>query len=291
VSTGFYLMTEKGLKVLESVIQSFGADQIEYVVGAAEDGMANDYRDVIAALCRQHGIRYFDHKDAFQPTADYHFAVSWRWIIHNAAGLIVLHDSLLPKYRGFAPLPTALINGDPYVGVTALWASDEYDRGDILGQRKLAITYPVKIQAVISALSAEYAALVIDICRRIHAGAKLTGTPQNEAEATYSLWRDEEDYRIDWSSDAERIQRFIDSVGSPYKGASAFMGEHRVRILDAVVEPDIQVEVRQPGKVVFMREGCPFVVCGRGLLRITEMRDDTGELSMLPLKKVRTRFK
>ena len=113
-------------------------------------------------------------------------------MIHGAAGLIVLHDSLLPKYRGFAPLPTALINAEPYVGVTALFAkekSDEYDRGDILGQRKLAVTYPARIQTVISAISGAYADLVIDIWRRIHAGVKLTGTPQNEAEATYSLWR------------------------------------------------------------------------------------------------------
>jgi len=93
-------------------------------------------------------------------------------------------------------------------------------------------------------------------------------TPQNETEVTYWLWRDEEDYRIDWSSDAAQIQRFIDSVGNPYKGASAFMGEHTVRILDAVVEPDIQIEVRQSGKIVFMREGSPIVVCGRGLLRV-----------------------
>jgi len=48
----------------------------------------------------------------------------------------------------------------------------------------------------------------------------------------------------------------------------AATGEHTVRILDAVVEPDIQIEVRQPGKIVFMREGSPIVVCGRGLLRV-----------------------
>jgi len=59
----------------------------------------------------------------------------------------------------------------------------------VLGQRKLAVTYPARIQTVISAISGAYADLVIDIWRRIHAGVKLTGTPQNEAEATYSLWR------------------------------------------------------------------------------------------------------
>jgi methionyl-tRNA formyltransferase len=68
------------------------------------------------------------------------------------------------------------------------------------------------------------------------------------------------------------------------------MGEHPVRVLDAVVERDIQVEIRQPGKVVFIGDGCPVVVCERGVLRITDMRDNSGERSLLPLKKLRTRF-
>ncbi|MBZ5676517.1 MAG: hypothetical protein LAP61_19955 [Acidobacteriia bacterium] len=155
---GFFLMTEKGLHVLQAVVSTFGPDQIEYVVGAADKNLAKDYRDEIAVVCRQNGIAYFDRHDSddsqnqFRATAEYHFAVSWRWLIHDAKRLIVLHDSL-PKYRGFTPLPTALINGEPFVGVTALFAGREYDRGDILGQRKLPISYPVKIQSVISSLS------------------------------------------------------------------------------------------------------------------------------------------
>jgi methionyl-tRNA formyltransferase len=54
-----------------------------------------------------------------------------------------MHDSLLPKYRGFAPLPNALINGEREVGVTALFASEEYDMGDIVCQRRLAVEYPM----------------------------------------------------------------------------------------------------------------------------------------------------
>ncbi len=290
---GFFLMTEKGLRVLQSVVDAFGPGQIAYVVGASDKDVAKDYRDEIATACRQHGIAYFDREDRknpFRATAEYHFAVSWRWLIHDATRLIVLHDSLLPKYRGFAPLPTALINGEPSVGVTALFGSEDYDRGDILGQRKLPVSYPVKIQTVISSLSAEYAALVVDLCQRIRDGVTLVGAPQNEAEATYSLWRDEEDYRIRWSADADRIKRFIDSLGAPYKGASAQIEERTVRILDATAEPDIHVEDRQPGKVVFLRQGYPTVVCGRGLLRITEMQDDATGRTLLPLQRLRTRF-
>ena len=291
---GFFLMTEKGLRVLQSVVDTFGPGQIAYVVGAADKNVTQDYRDEIQALCRRYGIAYFDRKDTLRATAEYHFAISWRWMIHHAAGLIALHDSLLPKYRGFAPLPTALINGEAFVGVTALrvheTAGQEYDRGNILGQRKLPVSYPVKIQAVISTLSAEYADLVVDLYRSICAGATLDGAPQNEEDATYSLWRDEEDYRIDWSADAGRIKRFIDSLGSPYNGASTQIENRKVRILDAAVEPDIRIENRQPGKVVFLRQGFPTVVCGRGLLRITDMRDDASGETLLPLQRLRTRF-
>jgi len=290
---GFFLMTEKGLRVLQSVVDAFGPGQIAFVVGAADKNVANDYRDEIAAVCRQHEIAYFDRADSRTPlraTAEYHFAVSWRWLIHDATRLIVLHDSLLPKYRGFAPLPTALINGEPFVGVTALFGSQDYDRGDILGQRQLPISYPVKIQTVISSLAAEYAALVVDLCQLIRDGVTLVGAPQNDTKATYSLWRDEADYRIRWSADADWIKRFIDSLGSPYKGASARIEERTVRILDATVEPDIHVEDRQPGKVVFLRQGYPTVICGRGLLRITDMRDDSTGQTLLPLQKLRTRF-
>jgi methionyl-tRNA formyltransferase len=136
----------------------------------------------------------------------------------------------------------------------------------------------------------EYATLVVDLCQRIRGGATLTGTPQKEEGATYSVWRDEEDDRIHWSADADRIKRFIDSVGSPYKGVSAFIEERKVRRLDAAVEPDIHVEDRQPGKVIFLRQGFPTVVCGRGLLRITDLRDDATGGTLLPLQKLRTRF-
>jgi len=114
LSIGFYLMTGKGPRVLESVLQSFGGDQIEYVIGATNGDGASDDRDVSAALCRQHGIRYLDRKDAFQPTAAYHFAVSWRWMIHDAAGLIVLR-----RYQPHS------FNGESYVGVTAFFAKQE----------------------------------------------------------------------------------------------------------------------------------------------------------------------
>ena len=78
--------------------------------------------------------------------------------------------------------------------------------------------------------------------------------------------------------------------GMAVRGASTLMAERVVRILDAAVEPDVYVEDRHPGKVIFLREGTPIVVCGRGLLRIIDMRDGASGQSLLPLEKFRTRF-
>ena len=67
------------------------------------------------------------------------FAIGWKWIIDNTSQLIVLHDSLLPKYRGFSPLVNSLINGDTLTGVTALFASSEYDKGEIIEQAQIGL--------------------------------------------------------------------------------------------------------------------------------------------------------
>ncbi|GJM73208.1 hypothetical protein HMSSN036_54240 [Paenibacillus macerans] len=68
-----------------------------------------------------------------------------------------------------------------------------------------------------------YIFLLVDkIASDILQGKKIIGFPQNEKEASYSLWRDEEDYLIDWSMDSEYVHRFIDATGFPYKGAATF---------------------------------------------------------------------
>jgi methionyl-tRNA formyltransferase len=260
-------------------------------MAARDANVTNDYFQEISTLCREHGTPFFERGQPVTVSPDYAFAISWRWLIRDIPHLIVLHDSLLPKYRGFAPLPTALLNGEPVVGVTALWASDDFDRGDIVAQTQIAVTYPVKIQAVIERISHEYANIVVDLCTRLVAGTPVTGRPQDEKEASYSLWRDEEDYRIDWSADASYIKRFIDSLGEPYKGASSILDGRTVRIYDAEAEPDVAIECRHPGKVIFVQAGLPVVVCGAGLLRINDLRDDETGASLLPLRKFRSRLK
>jgi methionyl-tRNA formyltransferase len=285
----FFLMTQKGLHVLKSFVDEFGASRISCVTGSKDENVQNDYYSEIVDFCAAQRITFKDRSSGYVPQTQYALAISWRWMISDSQRLIVFHDSILPRYRGFAPLPTALINGEETIGVTALFASDEYDRGEIILQKSAPISYPIKIQKAIEISIQLYVGLVSEISRTIFRGDSLASREQDESQASYSLWRDEEDYRINWFASAATIKRFIDSVGFPYRGALTHLNAHVARVFDSEVEADVRIEGRTPGKVIFIRGDCPVIVCGSGLLRITDLRDSEGR-SLLPLQRFRSRL-
>ncbi|HUN01303.1 MAG TPA: formyltransferase family protein [Niabella sp.] len=284
-------MTQKGLEVLTSIIHNGYIELVDKIVIGRDANIQNDAAEEIETLCKKNKISYCYRTTAIESSSSYAIAVSWRWMIKldNSCKLIVLHDSLLPKYRGFAPLVNQLIKGENTVGVTALLASEEYDKGNIIGQESIEVKYPIKIQEAIELISPLYAMLVNKILQEIKTGKEISGLPQKEEEASYSLWRDDFDYRIDWNEDAAEIVRFIHAVGYPYTGAQTLLNGNPVRVADAEEVPDVDIEIRQPGKVIFNIDQFPVIVCGKGLLKITAMQDQNGN-SVLPLQKFRSRF-
>lgn len=154
--------------------------------------------------------RTFHFSPAPHPAA-YGLAVSWRWLIEDTNPLVVLHDSLPPRYRGFAPPVSCWFNGEPKIGATA-----ESDGGPVLGQVRRPVQCPIKIAEVVVLATECYVGLVAQPWPRLQAGQLPPGTPQNEAAATYSLWRDEQDYCIDWQRDSAYLRRFVDALGWPY---------------------------------------------------------------------------
>lgn len=284
-----FLMTEKGYAVLQSILTNLNPDAIAMVIASRDSGIQNDYYEDIRATCRDAGIAFYDRKNAPAVATEYALAISWRWMIHDVPQLITLHDSLLPRYRGFAPLASALINGEQKIGVTALFAGNEYDTGDIICQRELNISYPIKIQEAIRRIIPLYTDISFFIASAIVAGRPLARTAQDESRATYSLWLDDSDYNISWGSHASQIRRFIDAVGYPYMGARSSLDGQSIIIHDAVEQPDVTIENRAPGKVIFNRDGLPVIVCGNGLLKIIQAVDQS-DAPIIPLRKFRSRF-
>jgi len=288
---GLFAMTAKGLAVLKRLLSEFGPASLGYVVTAHDRAVTFDGADEIRRLASEAGIPVYLRPDAPQESVCAALAVSWRWLIPGtvARKLVVFHDSLLPKYRGFAPLVSALVNGEERLGVTALLASDEYDRGEIIAQESVSISYPITIDRAIKAILPCYEKLAV-VAGRVMLSGKYNTSVQNEAAATYSLWRDEDDYFINWGWDAAKIRRFVDAVGHPYRGALTLLGVDKYRLLECEEVADVLIENRDPGKVIFVRDGNPIVVCGRGLLKIKRLVHDGTDKSALPLKKFRSRF-
>lgn len=286
-----FLMSQKGFEALEHFIALFGAGPISFVVGSTDPNIQKDYYKEIRELCKKHSIQFIDRKEKFSIDTAYTIAISWRWLIPlGQSKLIVMHDSLLPKYRGFAPLVNCLVNGEKKIGVTALFASEEYDKGDIIAQQSANITYPVKISEAIDIAAGCYKKLIEKVGKKIISGKSLQAKKQSESEASYSLWLNEDDYDINWNKPAKDIKRFIDAVGFPYNGAATYMDGKKLRVLDAEVIPDLAIENRKAGKVIFMQQDKPVIVCGKGLLKILSLTEDGSTQEILPLKRFRVRF-
>jgi methionyl-tRNA formyltransferase len=240
-------------------------------------------------LCINSGIPFYLRGEEYEEPKGNCIAISWRWLIKENKDLIVIHDSILPKYRGFAPLVNCLKNGEKEIGVTALFAAQEYDAGDIICIEKIDISYPIKISKAIDLISDCYIQAIKFICDSLIVDKHLPSKVQDHQHASYSLWLDAEDYKINWNDEAHVLKRFIDAVGYPYAGAYTSMEGIKVRIFDAEILDDLKIENRMPGKVLMMNNNFPIVVCGKGLLKITNMVFENKE-NALPLKKFRTKF-
>lgn len=291
------LATEKGFAVVDSLTPS---EDIRFAICTfRETNVSQCYHDRIRDRAIALGIPLIDlTRWRSKPLevieeldADAIICVGWRYLIPPVAAsrvqgnVIVAHDSLLPKYRGFAPLVTALLCGDDRAGVTFLRAGVTVDDGPIYWQRAVDIHPADTIATVISRLLPLYVA-------GVHAGLEGFGDPieQDVSQVSYSIWRDSEDFFLDWSNSADFIHRMVRAMGIPYLGAKTYLGTSEVTILRGAALPDLNFAIRQPGKVWSLDSvGRPHIICGSGLYRIDEAVFADGT-SLIPMERLRVRF-
>jgi methionyl-tRNA formyltransferase len=270
VKVGLYLMTRKAIPVLNTAIES-GVEIVQVTTDAAV-GMRDAAHKEIAAIAKASGIPTFTRSHPPEFVADYSIAAGWRWMLDVPGYLVVLHDSLLPRYRGFSPMITALVNGEREIGVTAFLAGppgEGYDTGPIIEQRRIEIDHPTRAEVAISRLTRLYGEIAEDIFAAFRVQEQLCYVNQDEREATYSIWRDEQDFRIDWTKDDRSILRLIDAASFPFVGAWTIAFGQSLIIERAELAPDVRFEQRHPGKIHTL-DPAPTVVCGQGMLRITD---------------------
>jgi UDP-4-amino-4-deoxy-L-arabinose formyltransferase/UDP-glucuronic acid dehydrogenase (UDP-4-keto-hexauronic acid decarboxylating) len=191
------------------------------------------------------------------------------------AGCFNLHGSLLPRYRGRAPINWALVHGERQTGVTLHHMTPRPDDGDVVGQRAIPIT-PDDTALSLHKKAAEAAAgLLDDLLPRIAAGTA-PRTPQDPALASTFGGRRPADGRIDWSLPARRVRDLVRAVTLPYPGAFSHALDRKVMVW-SVTELPAAGPPRPPGTALSVD---PLVVaCGEGAVRVDAGQTEGGVYS------------
>ena len=188
-----------------------------------------------------------------------------------AMGTVNVHASLLPKYRGSAPVNWALINGEKVTGITTMLTDPGLDTGDILLQKAVPIREGITAEELTKELSEAGASLLMETIRQLLSGA-CPRTPQNEDEMSYYPMLNKETGHIDFQKPADAILHLIQGV-SPWPGAFSVAGEEHLKIWAAEALTDENTAVI-PGTVLKADTQSGLIVqAGRGTaLRITELQ-------------------
>jgi len=185
-------------------------------------------------------------------------------------GCINVHGSLLPKYRGGAPIQRAIMNGETVTGVTIMYMAEGLDTGDMISKAELAIGPDDDAGAVFERLSEVGAKLLLETVPSILDGTA-PRTPQNEAEATYSPNLTRDDERIDWSRSAADVYNQLRGL-SPRPGAFTFWNGDVFKIWKAKRPEPGRVTSAAPGTVLDVGPDGLFVATGGGVFVATEVQ-------------------
>ncbi len=240
----------------------------------------------VARLAAEHGIPVYAPEDASHPLwvdriramqPDVIFSFYYRALLSSTildcarVGAFNLHGSLLPKYRGRAPLNWVLVNGETETGVTLHRMVKRADAGDIVAQQHVAIDEQDNALTLHRKLVACAAQLLESALPAIKRG-EIAATPQNEAEATKVGRRTPEDGRIDWTRPAQAINNLVRAVTDPWPGAFAFAGTVKFVVWKGRVHSD--APQAKPGTVLSV---APFLIaCGEGALEVVTGQSDNG---------------
>lgn len=210
-------------------------------------------------------------------------------------GAVNIHFSLLPRYRGAAPVQWAIANGETETGVTVMRMTEEMDAGPILAQERVPILEGERAPSLGARLAPIGAELLASLLDDIDEG-RIEAQPQDPGAATVAPMLRTEDGWIDWTQDAATIERRIRGF-DPWPGQSATGSKGKVRILEAraregaaIDDPDVLAAQSEPGVVLGTRGEALEVACGaRTVLEAIRIQPE-GRRAILGAESVRGRY-
>ena len=176
-------------------------------------------------------------------------------------GCLNIHASLLPRWRGAAPIQRAILAGDHETGITIMQMDQGLDTGGILLQRTVPIAYDDTAQTLHDKLALLGAQCIIETLMNLRLGT-LAAFPQNENDATYAPKLEKEEAEISWQLSAEAARRAVRAF-NPRPGAYGRISGFPLKIWQAGVDADMG---GAPGEIVAAGRDGIAVACGKGTL-------------------------
>ncbi len=222
----------------------------------------NHFFGSVAHLAAEHNIEVFSPENVNHPLwverikhsePEIIFSFYYRDLLCDeilsipSRGAFNLHGSLLPRYRGRAPLNWVLVNGETETGVTLHKMVHRADAGDIVAQYKVAIEPTDDALRLHKKLTATARELLAEQLPLINSG-HLKLTPQDDSKATYVSRRTPEDGRLDWNRNATDLHNLVRAVSEPWPGAFSYTGTTRFIVWKSRVRHDVPTAI--PGKVL-----------------------------------------
>lgn len=220
-------------------------------------------------------LEFVEHLKVLQ--ADLFVVVAYGEIVRKevldtpSLGCINIHASLLPKYRGAAPMQRCLINGEKETGISIIEMTPKMDAGDVLAIEKISIPFEMTHGELEKELCALAQRMILQVIKHFEDGS-VRKSPQNHSQMTIAPKISAQEEKIDWSLDSIVLHNLIRAL-SPSPGAWCLIEiknqRKRLKIIRAF--PEKSQLSGKPGSLVRLDKGWG-VICGQGVLRLIEVQ-------------------
>ena len=183
-------------------------------------------------------------------------------------GCINVHASLLPKYRGAAPIQWAVIDGEEETGVTTMYMAEGLDTGDVIDTAVIKLDEKETGGSLFDKLAIEGGKLIVETLSKLENGTA-TRTPQDDEKSSYAGKITKELGQIDFTKPAVTIERLIRGL-NPWPSAYTTLDGKAMKVWDATVEEGNVTE--QPGEIVEIAKHYIKVATGENYLKINEIQ-------------------
>ena len=241
--------------------------------------------NIITLKCEELGINTIEQKDlndiGFENKlrkykSDLFVVVAYRILPKSLLsipklGSINLHGSLLPEYRGAAPIQWSLINGEKQTGLSTFFIESQVDTGAIISQKKIKISDDDNYGSLKRRMGLKGSKLLLDSINLVSNG-KIAPFKQDESSVSYAPKITKNMTYIDWNSSAKTIHNFVRGL-TPIPGAQSILYDKYIKIQKTkIINERVNKSNFNPGQVVDMSKEKLFIQTGNGLISITRLQ-------------------